>query len=79
MVWHQILLNPFLGALVVEIYKDLVPDHGFFTFRILFSGHPNVADQNFLYRNLIISSEKLISMHPLVGRLRETAVPALDF
>ena len=72
-------LNPFLGALVVKIYHDLVTFHGFFTFRLKKSGHPNAADQNFLYTNLIISSEKLIFRGPLLGRLRETSVPALDF
>ena len=45
----------------------------------IFSRRPNVSDQKFLYRNLIISSEKLIFTAPLLGRLRETAVPALDF
>ena len=79
MIWHQILLNPFLGALVVKIYQDLVLEHGFFTFRIFFFRHPKVAGSKIFYTNLIISSEKLFSMPPLMGRLRDPAVPGLDF
>ena len=76
---HRISPNPATGTLPRRQGRDFVTFHGFFTFGIYFFHHPNAAHQKKIYANLIISSETLISMHSLMGVLRDPAVPALDF
>ena len=68
-------LNPFLGASVPgfsDISRIFESSHIFFRRR-------KISGSKIFYTNLIISSEKLFSMHRLVGMLRDPAVPALDF
>ena len=68
-------LNPFLGALVPG-FSDIswISESSHIFFR-----RGKFLGSKIFYTNLIISSEKLFSMHRLVGMLQDPAVPALDF
>ena len=58
---------------------DLVTFYGFLNLRTIFFRRQHLAGPKNFHRNPIILSEKLFSMPPLMGRVREPAVPALDF
>ena len=72
---HEMSLNPGTKA----------PRKGFsdiswiFKSSHIFFRRRKISGSKIFYTNPIISSEKLFSMHRLVGMLRDPAVPALDF